>query len=567
MANEGPTSVSFDIPSQKAKSCTNCRRRKIKCDAERPKCGQCARSMGFQDCEYADDGGLTGTQILQEQISLLEARIEELEKPKELRSMLILQNPYAGERRATSPSSALPRGLICTSAVSSTLLSPREPICHPNSANVRVELEPLVQTFLYHSSQFGFFLNMHNFQEAAMGRSGLRPTAVLLDIVNLWAIHLAPNESTARTYEASYLSKALHTSIDALSGTHNHTTILHSIQAEVLLSIYFLRNTRFLEGKYHLSAAVSLVISSGLHRTRSADLGAAGGPLGPAFRRLPPPRDVMEEYERINAFWTVLAMNNCWTTADGSPSNISYTVPDARIDTLADHEQLPESSIGTVTNFLANLPDTSNGASVAAFHAKAAILFEQASRLAAQYHPSTLAQSTIPDSSLIACIDLPPDQSTQFYVSFNAIDTLIEGFKIVIFLPTAHLHDARREHERKMLVIHSLVHVATIQLHNPFVGVDNDNEAPSRLRVLDAARAIVDNLTRLALNEFVYVDPIMGTLLMATCQVFIAELGRFRRNRAMDSPVPPEERALTSAIETVLAAMSIFAPTCQLMGA
>jgi hypothetical protein len=41
----------------------------------------------------------------------------------------------------------------------------------------------------------------------------------------------------------------------------------------------------------------------------------------------------MEEYERVNAFWAVLTMKNCWTTADGSPSNISYTVPDARIDT------------------------------------------------------------------------------------------------------------------------------------------------------------------------------------------------------------------------------------------
>ncbi len=48
---------------------------------------------------------------------------------------------------------------------------------------------------------------------------------------------------------------------------------------------------------------------------------------------------------------------------------------------------LPESSIGTVTAFLANQPD--NGVSEAALHAKAAILFEQASRLAVQYRPST----------------------------------------------------------------------------------------------------------------------------------------------------------------------------------
>ncbi|KAF7366014.1 Fungal-trans domain-containing protein [Mycena venus] len=553
MANEDPSSITFDIPSQKAKACTNCRRRKIKCDAERPKCGHCTRSVGFQDCEYADDGGPTRTEKLQEQISLLEARIEELEKPRELRSTLVLQNPYAGERR-TASLPALSRGgssvhlPLAHAELSSRPASPFLPPTPAFEGIPLVELAPLIQTFLHHSSQFGFFLNVQNFQEAAMGRTGVRPTAVLLDVVNLWAIHLSSGDFTA--YEASYLSKALRTSVDALSGAHNHITILHSIQAEVLLSLYFLRNTRFLEGKYHLSAAVSLVISSGLHRIRSADSGAAGGPLGPAFRRLPPPLDAMEEYERINAFWTVLTINNCWTTADGSPSNISYTVPDARIDTpwpadindrdLLNHE-LPDSSIGTVTAFLANLPDTSNGVSVAALHAKAAILFEQASRLAAQYRPN-----------------LPPDQSNAFYISFNAIDTLIEAFKISLL--AVHV----QEQGRKMWVMYALVQVATIQLYNPFVDIDNE-VGPSRLRVLDAARAIVDNLAQVRLNEFGYVDPIMGTLLMATCQVFVAELGRSRRHRAPDRPVTSEERALTSAIETVLAAMNIFAPTCRLM--
>ncbi|KAJ7364826.1 hypothetical protein DFH08DRAFT_799143 [Mycena albidolilacea] len=48
------------------------------------------------------------------------------------------------------------------------------------------KLEPL--------SQFGFFLNIHNFQEAIMGRSGQRPAAVLIDVVYLWAIYLSGSE-------------------------------------------------------------------------------------------------------------------------------------------------------------------------------------------------------------------------------------------------------------------------------------------------------------------------------------------------------------------------------------
>jgi hypothetical protein len=48
---------------------------------------------------------------------------------------------------------------------------------------------------------------------------------------------------------------------------------------------------------------------------------------------MPLPMDATEEAERINAFWTVLTLNNCWTTADGSPSNIAYADPDVGIDT------------------------------------------------------------------------------------------------------------------------------------------------------------------------------------------------------------------------------------------
>lgn len=101
---------------------------------------------------------------------------------------------------------------------------------------------------------------------------------------------------------------------------------------------------------------------------------------------------------------------------------------------------------------------------------------------------------------LILHIDIMnTEELNQFYHSFKSIDTLIEGFKLCI--PMVQPHSTR-----EMLVVHSLVHVAKIQLHNPFV-VEID---PSRLRVLGSARAIVANLVQAAVNEFVYIDPIMG---------------------------------------------------------
>lgn len=119
---------------------------------------------------------------------------------------------------------------------------------------------------------------------------------------------------------------------------------LHAMQAEVLLAIYFFCLGRYLEGRYHANAAVSLAVSCGLHRikpellfsspaqavpgsfsafTTFAALGAIGE-LG--LFDLAPPADVIELGERINAFWAVFCVDKCWSTAVGSPS---FLVDDA----------------------------------------------------------------------------------------------------------------------------------------------------------------------------------------------------------------------------------------------
>ena len=55
-------------------------------------CGQCTRANREVDCEYTDGPGPSPTQVLEEQITRLEARIRELEHP-ELLSPSITLNP------------------------------------------------------------------------------------------------------------------------------------------------------------------------------------------------------------------------------------------------------------------------------------------------------------------------------------------------------------------------------------------------------------------------------------------------------------------------------------------
>ena len=81
-----------------------------RCDGNQPVCGQCRSKGRDEDCEYTTAPGLTRTQLLEENIALLEARIRELENPEEGTSIK-LHDPCASTalrptqpERVTSPS-------------------------------------------------------------------------------------------------------------------------------------------------------------------------------------------------------------------------------------------------------------------------------------------------------------------------------------------------------------------------------------------------------------------------------------------------------------------------------
>lgn len=174
---------------------------------------------------------------------------------------------------------------------------------------------------MHHAAQVGFFLSPQLFEALSSGAvpSQLASPA-LMDTVYLWGSHLSRSEKLS-AHESGFLSDALRSTAASLSRAHSSTAILHTVQAEVLLAQYFFRNARILEGKYHASAAVSISLSSGLHKIRSADMRDSARPT---VDSLSPPTNALEEGERINAFWAVLTLNNCWFAADGSPTDFSY---------------------------------------------------------------------------------------------------------------------------------------------------------------------------------------------------------------------------------------------------
>jgi hypothetical protein len=107
-----------------------------------------------------------------------------------------------------------------------------------------------------------------------------------------------------------------HVALDIAVGGTLPQRMLHMIQTEVLLSLYYLDYGRLLEANYHSAGATSLVFISGLHQ-----LGAS------SLQNIPIQMGANLRVEMINAFWSVLLINNYCVAASNTPSSMPYDAP------------------------------------------------------------------------------------------------------------------------------------------------------------------------------------------------------------------------------------------------
>jgi hypothetical protein len=127
-----------------------------------------------------------------------------------------------------------------------------------------------------------------------------------LTAVYLIAITLS-NSPTLKAHEKTFLSRALSSLPASLSGIHPRKAI-HGLQAEILLSNYFYSSGRFLEGRYHTAAAVSLAFSTVMFK--------------PSAVTIFPGVDTIEEAERIDACWTTIIHDKAWAVALATYPNL-----------------------------------------------------------------------------------------------------------------------------------------------------------------------------------------------------------------------------------------------------
>jgi hypothetical protein len=165
-------------------------------------------------------------------------------------------------------------------------------------------------------------LDPTQFQKTAL-LPDLMPRSLLVAVA-LWATHVSENPLAESVYsEEELLARTVHhVARDIAAGDALPQHMLHIIQTEVLLSLYYLDYGRLLEANYHRAGATSLVFISGLHQ-----LGASSQNLVVQGENIPIQMGASLRMEMINAFWSVLLINNYCVAASNTPSSMPYDAP------------------------------------------------------------------------------------------------------------------------------------------------------------------------------------------------------------------------------------------------
>ncbi|KAJ7148546.1 Zn(2)-Cys(6) binuclear cluster domain-containing protein [Mycena crocata] len=514
---------------RRGQACFNCRRRKMRCDGAHPTCGQCERANRPEDCEYISGQNRAKVQILQESITRVESRIYELEHPQQAQTGILLHQPYQA-----SAEDASRRGRQGTAS---------EPAMDM--------VKKLLDYFLPYSFDVGFFLNVPRFRSAALLPYSIghhaRPSAAVLSASYLWGLRLS-SSPRLMAHEPEFLARALKFTATGLSDTHPHK-IMHNMQAEVLLSYYFAAAGRFLEAKFHTAAFCSLGLGAALNTIRSANV--------VSFGSLGPPRDAVEEGERIHACWTGVVLDKLQAVVLGEDPAKEISHEGFSLDTpwpleLDDYQmgQMNPNALysSTVKTFLTGSQSLDAGMSSIALLVKAALLGYLT-------HVFSSARAKL-------SVDMPYEQLASAKAIIYNLDRQIDGLRAAILAVQQRTANPSGTMIRTFVVVHSVLHVATVQLHNIPV-VHGDVE--SHHKRVASARAVLEIIETAPQQHFAYINPIMGTVWMLACQVVIDEIRELKALHTMGQRQGQEGAVLAGSLTRAVVAMSAFSKTGPLL--
>ncbi|KAJ7509589.1 hypothetical protein B0H11DRAFT_1791020 [Mycena galericulata] len=495
---------------RRGQACLNCRHLKIRCDGVRPVCGYCTRVPRLETCTF-DDLAPAPPQstCLDSHYSHCGVAAEWHDETSDSSALGFPNSPPAS--LFTEQPSDTQEETWAISSVGD--LQNQEP--HLETINV------LLECFIPHAVQLGFFLQLEGFRRAALlpqilFNNIIRPAPSLLYAVYVWGAHLSQSGSLLEL-EPIFLQRALQYVSTDICAQRNAIHSVQTIQAHVLLSNYFLFQKQFLAARFHANCAATLTLAYHLHKLGSPPDFQHRSPL--SHLSLGPAQNQVEQGERVRGFWAVVSLQAALNLAGNSPSDINsciLEVAGTEITTpwpmqmtnnemqAGDFSALEPRGGEKIQKFLMEELQYSTSPSTA--NAQAAILLHRASCLAAKWsshlqHPEF--------STYLAC-------STW-------LNTRISQFRqtLPLLSPTP---------DPELVRAHALAAAASITANRTMATVDTE----AQKRCMSAARAILQHLGsptvtgRDSPSSPTYADPIYATICFMACRVLVDEIQSVR---------------------------------------
>ncbi|KAF8178200.1 hypothetical protein K438DRAFT_1769707 [Mycena galopus ATCC 62051] len=441
-----------------------------KCDTARPKCHQCRLRppKSLAPCQYPLDithDRLKATPAeMAETIKSLEKRIQKLESLVDSDpSRVYLSVPY----RTTAPQ---------------------------NSTHDSIELWDI---FLARFAERGyFFLDPVQFRQSALlplpfGDQN-RPSPALLSAVYLWGSVLFDNPLVYPYTPDAFLTVTI--------GVGSNV-ILETLQAEILLSLYFMRRADPVQGRYHCAVATSIAYGAGLVSPRQHNT----YPTFPILRTTLLSNTSSTFNEAVG---TLVILSNCWVAAGGAPSFNIHEPQDAGVTSIQRFLQDAEiSGFGTSTALLA----------------KAGILLEHVISVVHAIQPDLTVFASLERQLLVFRGRLPP-------------------------LPG----------DQNLILAHVLADLGILRLHSPYSSTWKD----SRLQALRACGRIGDGIEGLKALNVRHVDPALGPICWTITSFYMSQLTSMSQS-SLQSDFPdnvPHPRAELDQLINLLAWLAPHSP-------
>ncbi|KAG8907551.1 hypothetical protein FRB99_003709 [Tulasnella sp. 403] len=338
-------------------ACLTCRKKKQRCDGEKPSCRSCIKTN--KECIY-NEPPKSRAQLLVDRIQELEVCSLILVVRQHLTPRLFIHrddSSYLVLRLLIAKALALipvarpvhkdPQNIVHLPIPESEvhhlkivhLLS--EEITHsaqfyavnmvwnynpaaPVTSVTQVEMTPrlrenLIQIFLQNRDKCYFDLHVGRFI-ASLSLPPTEPTAphpALIDAILLVGCYFSRAPSLAN-YEIQFLSQALH----QLSACFSETERLHDfVRASNLITFYYFCKGMYTEAYQQVVMSCHIAVSCGMHQIISS-VWRPASPRDEVNHFLAPPRDSIELGERIHTFWQTYCFDKMVSMATSQPAHL-----------------------------------------------------------------------------------------------------------------------------------------------------------------------------------------------------------------------------------------------------